>query len=264
MAPSRHSYKPGAPQTPAALQGVWLKIDRACEHLEAFEDALPDFRRLQPCDVACEHDVDTGDKVWRVRGKPLQPPFEWNAIVGDALYNFRSALDHLAWQLVLVNGNQPTRRTAFPIFDDPDLYKRSKPSKLKGMSDEAKALIEQTQPCFGRNPHRNKVLTWLEALHNVDKHRHLNLTVAATIGGLWSPGLPVTAPEETFIYEGPIQEKTELARVPEKYAYVEFRPALDVAFGDGTPAAGQSVLYVLIAIRELLDPLVTQFHSFFD
>jgi hypothetical protein len=248
-----------------ALQGTWLKIDRACEHLEAFEDALPDFRKRDPCHWADETDPNTGDKIWRVQGRPLDPPVEWNVIIGDALYNFRSALDHLAWQLVLANGNTPTRHTAFPICTSASLYAQSSPRKVKRMSKTAIALIEETQPCFGRNPHRNKLLAWLDGLHNVDKHRHLNLTVAATIGGLWFPGLPVVAHEEVFIYEGPVEDGTELARVPQKYAYVQFAPATDVAFGDGTPASGESVFAVLIGIRELLISLgvVSQFHQFF-
>jgi hypothetical protein len=238
---------------PVALHGVRLKVDRACEHLEAYEDALPGFRKSQPCRCADESDPDTGDKVWRVQGQPIPPPFHWNAIVGDCLHNFRSALDHLAWQLVLANNNTPTRSTAFPLCDSTVKWQsRSTQDKLNGIDPAAVALIKETQPCFGWNRHRNETLLKLENLDIADKHRHLNLTVTATSGGWWLPGLPITAPDEVFIYEGPVDEHKELARVPQKYSYVQFAPVFDIAFGTGTPAVGEIVLMVLISIREVL------------
>ena len=243
---------------------MWSKIDRACEHLETYEDALPDFRKGQPCSWASETDLDTDDKVWRVMGQPKTPPYHWNVIIGDCLYNFRSALDHLAWQLVLVNGNTPTRSTAFPLFDSPSAWAQFSPSRLKGMDGKAIALIQQNQPCFGTNPYRNQILGWLDGLHNVDKHRHFNLTIAGTMGGFWIPGLPVQAVAEVFIHEGPIEDGTELARVPQKYAHVDFAPATDVAFGDGTPAAGEGIFSLLIGIREILsNHVLPQFYTFF-
>ncbi len=250
--PSRWSSGSSVPHFPDDLKGVWSKIDRACEHLESYEDVLPDFRKSQPYSWASETDLDTGDKVWRVRGQPTAPPFHWNVIIGDCLYNFRSALDHLAWQLVLVNGSTPTRSTAFPLFDSPSAWKQLSPSRLRGMDNKAIALIQQTQPCFGSNPYRNQILSWLDGLHNVDKHRHFNLTIAGTMGGMWIPGLPVSAVDEVFIHEGLIKDDTELARVPQKYADVEFTPPIDIAFGDGTPAAGESIFSLLIGIREVL------------
>ena len=261
---SRWSLNTGLPKVPDALQGVWSKIDRAYEHLETYEDLLPDFRKSQPCSWASEIDPDTNDKVWRVTGHPTAPPFHWNVVIGDCHYNFRSSLDHLAWQLVLIHGNTPTRSTAFPLFQTPSDWKRFSPARLKGIGSKAVALIEQTQPCFGSNTYRNKILGWLDGLHNVDKHRHFNLTIAGTMGGFWHPGLPVRASTEVFIHEGPVENGTELARVPEKYAYVEFTPALDIAFGNGTSAAGEGILGLLIGIREVLARIILpQFYAFF-
>lgn len=43
------------------------------------------------------------------------PPLRLGVIVGDLVHNVRSALDHLVWQLVLANAQQPTRATQFPV-----------------------------------------------------------------------------------------------------------------------------------------------------
>jgi len=50
------------------------------------------------------------------------PPAEWSAIIGDAVHNARSALDHLAFALVEANGGSADENTTFPITDKPEGY----------------------------------------------------------------------------------------------------------------------------------------------
>jgi hypothetical protein len=56
--------------------------------------------------------------------------FEYAAlIIGDALHNLRSALDHLYYQVVLACGGKPTKWTIFPIRDTrEELETRVKPT----------------------------------------------------------------------------------------------------------------------------------------
>ncbi len=46
-------------------------------------------------------------------------PFDALAAAGDIVHNLRSALDHLAFQLVLAGGHTPTTETAFPVWKIP-------------------------------------------------------------------------------------------------------------------------------------------------
>ena len=39
--------------------------------------------------------------------------------MGDALFNMRSCLDHLAWRLVELDGGEPCHQRQFPIRDSP-------------------------------------------------------------------------------------------------------------------------------------------------
>lgn len=79
-------------------------------------------------------------------------------MIGDILFNLRSALDQLAWQLVLRADAQPTRRTEFPIFNDPDIWKRDFPRKMAGMNDLRKERIKALQPCFIDHTKRKKAI----------------------------------------------------------------------------------------------------------
>ena len=63
--------------------------------------------------IVAESDPNTGDQVFKFRVRaPI--PVDLSLVIGDAVHNLRSALDHLAWQLVLANGQTPTTQTAYP------------------------------------------------------------------------------------------------------------------------------------------------------
>jgi hypothetical protein len=52
-----------------------------------------------------EKSLDAGGSLltYRVRDVPM-PDLEWSIRIGEILHQLRSALDHLAWQLVLLDG----------------------------------------------------------------------------------------------------------------------------------------------------------------
>jgi len=43
------------------------------------------------------------------------PPEDLALIAGDAIHNLRSALDHIAWELVAAGSSEPNHRTQFPV-----------------------------------------------------------------------------------------------------------------------------------------------------
>lgn len=171
------------------LHGCGLKLRRANTHHEALHEAIKAFNRSKPCSWADDRDLNTGEKYWYVVGDPDDPPGHIGPIVGDLLYNLRSALDHLAWQLVIVSGDTPDNRTAFPIFSDQRLFDRYGSPKLRGMRQDIRNAIIEHQPFHDPDHPKRQRLAWLEDLGNIDKHRHLNFTTAAAAGGFFDPPL---------------------------------------------------------------------------
>ena len=111
---------------------------------------------------------------------PSSGPSDW----GEILYNLRSALDHLVWRLVLVNGEEPGRHNAFPIVNDESKWDEVKTRKLKGLSRDVAARIERLQPYTGGIGLQFNVFAFrtLHTLCNIDKHRYLMLAVIGSGG----------------------------------------------------------------------------------
>jgi hypothetical protein len=95
------------------LEGVRRKLDRAKEMIEEIYDAVVGYIAEEPYEVVGEFNPETSEYV--IRGKVTKPTRKIGIIAGDAAHNLRSALDHLAWQLALLNTATPYRLTQFPI-----------------------------------------------------------------------------------------------------------------------------------------------------
>ena len=163
------------------LEGVGAKLDRADEHLLALNEEIPQFLETEPFEMRAELDVE------RRRYSVLldvrkQPPLRWATIAGDFVQNTRAALDHLVWALVLLNGEEPSRRNQFPILDQPPAtakQHRHWAQALAGTDDTAKNLIELAQPYQREDGPEHHVLHGLRDMSNTDKHRTLLVTATA-------------------------------------------------------------------------------------
>jgi hypothetical protein len=164
------------------LDGCRLKLARADQHLKALDQEIDWFLKRNPQLFTHERNAQTGeDLLWTLTR--TNPPDEWSCIVGDVLYNLRSCLDHLAWQLVLLAGNEPSTDTQFPVFKaDPfapgakrDLLKLWE-RRVKGMDGRDVAKLKELQPYSGRNIDLlDHALLLLHDLNIWDKHRQLHL-----------------------------------------------------------------------------------------
>jgi hypothetical protein len=163
---------------PTSVESPNAKFERAREHLNTLEDALQVFCDADSYVVTHVIDRERGAQFWRFDSDPPQLPIYFNVVLGDALYNFRCALDHLIWQLVLLNGNTPTEKNEFPVFKCVKEYQSAKKRKLRGVSKDAEIIIDRVQP-YNRG-HRS--LWALHRLNITDKHRHLYLTNLSMLG----------------------------------------------------------------------------------
>jgi hypothetical protein len=201
------------------LGGCHLKLRRALEHLGALDEMANGWLKTHPIVYRPEVDAATGETVFRVLEDVVHPPESWSPIFGEFLYDLRSTLDHLAWQLVIRAGNQPDTRTEFPIFRDRDKFADDGLKKVHGMTEGMVEAIRSVQPCFTPNPDAFPLM-WLQDLCNIDKHRELHLLVASSQGGGWYYPQPIT----TVPYLGPLAKGTELLRVPAENADLGFVP----------------------------------------
>ena len=133
--------------------------------------------------IVHEIEKDEGEQVWVYRGVTPDVPIEWSVRIGEILYNLRSALDHLVWQLVLANGQAPGHDNAYPIVDNEAKWPNAT-RKLRGVGQSVKKRIYSLQPFTGgMNLPFDVGMFWtLQCLCNIDKHRHLNLSVAKASG----------------------------------------------------------------------------------
>ncbi len=106
---------------------------------------------------------------------PVTIPIDLRVRIGEIAYLLRSSLDHLVWHLVLQNGKTPSRRNQFPISDDVLSLPPNTEQNLKGLSKPH----EQTIRAFSLDPTINPFpLSDLNAICNIDKHRHPHQTCA--------------------------------------------------------------------------------------
>jgi hypothetical protein len=160
------------------LQSARLKILRASKHIEEIKSCIATYTAGNPYEVIPQPD---GKEILTTG----TPPPELSVIAGEVLYQLRSALDHLAFDLVKLNpGNISlpadwTDKCEFPLFQTlkpgqqtPLPYGSF--TKLPGVSKEAHAVIEALQPYY-RVGAANNYLRVLTNLSNIDKHRHLTL-----------------------------------------------------------------------------------------
>lgn len=172
------SYQPN-------FSGIWAKIERAKEHLDAFDrecgaqvgTPVPEAYRVP---MTCKYEPSSGYHVFRAT--PILPEDairRLGIIVGDIAHNARSALDHLFWQLALVHcdENMPwtereQRQIQFPITDTPDKFAGNRARKF--VASEHWTRIEGHQPYSGRFDEAHAFLDPLARLRefsNTDKHR---------------------------------------------------------------------------------------------
>jgi hypothetical protein len=127
--------------------------------------------------------------------KPVDKLF-WGVILGDAMHNLRSALDHLVWQLVLLDtGKDGTSQHQFPICSTGAGYwsitKDGAPSmrdkRLKGITAAHRAIIDEAQPYRRKADGRVPVLEALRDFSNHDKHRLIHTALSAVDIGPNSP-----------------------------------------------------------------------------
>lgn len=161
------------------LDGVRVKLGRAKRHLDELRAALAPMSDPSAFSIVGSSVDGSPSRIeYRVVDVPVIDPVV-GAIVGDIVHNLRSSLDHVAWQLVLLDGGQPDDRTAFPLHET-RTNRKGNPRQLTIEPDigdpRIMAAVEAMQPFseanYGHDPAAD-ALGIVGRLDNIDKHRLL-------------------------------------------------------------------------------------------
>jgi hypothetical protein len=265
----------------APLDGCWAKFNRAREHFVAFRTEVVDWMENNAGSVRCDPGGRAFEHTWSL-DLPVPPPkIRWGVLIGDALHNMRSSLDHLAWQLALKDG-EPPGYTAFPIFRNREDAIRTDASgnprrgsalyKIAGIRDPlARDAIESVQPYKSPDGPDGHPLWILQTLNNADKHRIIQpMLIQTNYAALpWRPLTDAPAGSITVAFNhDPLEDEPAFARITSTDAVLEAGDDYDVTIEPQLDIGEDLPLVNAVALPDFLlndiDWMLTQFQrSFF-
>jgi hypothetical protein len=165
-----------------SLAGPIAKVSRAIEHYRAIkDDFLGGFdRRFRP--VTSESHYNGMEYRFHV-GSVVEVDPRFALVLGDGFFNLRSALDHLAYQLHVLELGEPLadsveRASSFPVCDTRPTQGNGRILRtddwrgIKNLSPTLRGAVENLQPYHGWNDHhlypRPRISELRQTLHEVN------------------------------------------------------------------------------------------------
>ena len=177
----------------ASLHDVEVKIEFATDQLHALDVEFDNLRESGEYQYSVEIRRGGLHHVYRAVDSPPAGRY-WGTQIGSVAHALRSALEHLAWQLVIANDGSPSNTTHFPILRRAPT---DGPLRIRGgIAKEAMDIVEAVQPYNGAND--GKKLAAIHDLDVFDKHRELVVTTA-TVHQASTHG-PSPLPENSIVF----------------------------------------------------------------
>jgi hypothetical protein len=245
-----------------------LKLGRAREHLSSFEEEAKRWIEGKPYGIVDERDPDPPPQAITAEYVPRRfridrvsdIPSRLSLLVGDCLFNLRSALDHLALALARSFTSSMTERqvadSEFPIFRDGANYPQAERKKIGCVNPDARTVIETMQPYQKAADYSSDPLWQLHELNRIDKHRTLTVCAAVPLkagrravgfrrGGdhnLAGTGYVTASGNFGLILNAVPLRWAALPADPDRGVIVQPLLPLEIVFGDGSPVDGQVVI----------------------
>jgi hypothetical protein len=163
-----------------SVDNIRLNFERATEHLKSLNEALDKYYALKPCLVTKRFDPESQRDIYLLQVTKI-PDLRLGIFAGDYLHNLRACLDHLFWQLALIESGGKTpknhRLIEFPISYKDNISDTNKAwlvAKLCYIPKDARSIIENIQPYTAGQSEvdrKSHPLYLLNALCNIAKHR---------------------------------------------------------------------------------------------
>lgn len=268
------------------MDGSYLKLRRAKQHLEAIQKIAEGLKKDHPYRIIQEvvGDGQTREHLVKIEQTGELTP-DLSLLVGDFCNNLRSALDHLIWQLWVLQYPEFSERVYFPICDCESNFRRNAPRnigprKIDGVSanltGNQRAIIERQQPYRRGNP----ILLVLRDVNNYDKHRlvqvigiaphsyNIDVTFDQSNAPIKVPSpqqIPVTVYRGTKIKSGAIVARFPLNSISKgTEVYVRTEIIVDYAFDGSKSADGKLVTATLLAMFDEVSHIVTLLETEFS
>jgi hypothetical protein len=148
----------------AHFMGPRLKIERAEEHIRNLEEQIAAFLAKQPYRLIVAPGDAADQQSIKVEIREALPT-SISLIAGDAAHNLRASLDHLACDVVSINGGS-TKDVYFPISKEYSKLNKTVSNRLGHATTAVRAFVEKLEPCAAGN----KALYGLHRIDIVDKH----------------------------------------------------------------------------------------------
>jgi len=257
-----------------------LKLDRAERHLNDLDNEIARYAQTNPYIAARQAHCDRHSNCWRYTLQVRrEPDITLSLILGDAVHNMRSAIDHLA---VAISDPKHRKTASFPCFTvDPDQFpvdhklRKAFNRATAGMSAKALAQVKLCQPYQEADPvdRRRHSLSVISQLDRIDKHRE----IVVFSSGLLNAGSQTVVRDQTMTQAIPVHglaiNGTELAHfgdffippLQESEVHVEIRgtPAISVDIGLNEPEGSElEVASLREIVADFRDGLFTLLEPF--
>jgi hypothetical protein len=130
--------------TTHVLDGAFERVNRAGEHLVNLNARLEAFRQEHENSVVLQFNAESPHHPEFV--SYISASMKIPILIGEIVYNLRSALDYLIFELGKFDSGETQNRTQFPIEDTKNGFRGCRKTFLKGVNSDHVARIEGLQP----------------------------------------------------------------------------------------------------------------------
>lgn len=250
-----------------SFEGSKIKIARGRRHVTEFNTQLGAYFQDDPCAVFLQVNTNTGEPGISLKFR-REMPQEISAIFGDAVHNFRTALDILANDLVALSGLRP-KKVYFPFGKDAASFENELKVKMREAPDAIKDIVRSLKPYIGGNE-------LLRAMHDLDigdkhiailKMAHAGLTGSLPVKKTGSHSLPTGGGRLIFEIDPDAVETISIDMTgftdDPGYKIIGKIVGSEVKciIGPGFPLAGNPVVKVLNKMGDLAQSIVKTFEA---
>jgi hypothetical protein len=176
----RRSLMPNEAAIIDAFQGARDRIERANSHRAELSNLWNTFLEDEPFSFGLHVDDEGKAELWV--DVHSDPPRECGVVIGEWLYNLRTALDYAIYGLAIADSGQfpppSADKIQFPVCVTAEQFRRQQ-YRLSDLSDEHRTRLDEVQPYRSPAGPEAHPLFWLNELARLDRHRSISVVGAA-------------------------------------------------------------------------------------
>jgi hypothetical protein len=152
-----------------------LKVKRANHHIDDLERQFAAFIEHNPHTLSIQTNPDNGRLAIRIRFRK-EPDTDLALIIGDAVHNLRSALDHMTWELIGIDKGTQDHYLKLPTGDNRISFEAS----CNGIKTPSQTVRDMLKALEIFPSGKGDILYALHLLDNSEKHTVLIPVIRAS------------------------------------------------------------------------------------